>query len=111
MRYIVSTGKFSAITFSKVLSLSLHDPSAPVPLVQEGIKAKGLLPPGVFLGCQSPHGARVGAGWVHVWAAPEAWAKGCSRGWDCSLPSPVSPAQAAFTHSLPACVPTVTWGQ
>lgn len=45
----MSAGKLSEIMFSKVLSL--HDPSAPVLLVQEGIKAKGLLPPGVFLGC------------------------------------------------------------
>lgn len=99
--------------FSKVLSLSLHDPLAPVPLVQEGIKAKGLLPPGIFCGCQSQsHVVRVGAGLVPVWAAPEAWAKGCSRRWDCIMPSPVSPPQADLPQlSLPACVPTVTWAQ
>lgn len=68
MRYTVSAGKLSEITFSKVLSLPLHHSLAPVLLVQEGIKAKGLLPAGL-LGCQSPHVVRVGAGLVHVWAA------------------------------------------
>lgn len=62
----MSAGKLSEIMFSKVLSLSLHDPLAPVLLVEEGIKAKGLLPPGIFLGCQSSHVVRVSAGLVHV---------------------------------------------
>lgn len=50
----MSAGRLSEIMFSKVLSLSLHDPLAPVPLVQEGVKAKGLLPPHIFMRGQPP---------------------------------------------------------
>lgn len=50
----MSTGKLSKMLFSKVLPLSLHALLAPVLPVQEGTKAEGLLPRGMFLGCQSP---------------------------------------------------------
>lgn len=116
MRYIVSAGKPSEIMFSKVLPLSLRDPLAPAPWFNRTWKARGLLPPGIFLGCQSPHVVRVGAGLGHVWLLPSL-DQGLFQevGLQCALP-----CKPAFTPgciyprlhlSLPACAPTVTWGQ
>lgn len=54
--YIVSSGKLSKILLSEVLSLSLHVLLGSVSLVQEGVKAEGMVPSG----CQSPCRGKVG---------------------------------------------------
>lgn len=102
MRYIVSVGKPSEIIFSKVLSLSLHDPLALSLLVQEGMKSQRSAPIWDIFGLPvtpcGEGGCRFGP------------CVGCSRRWDCSVPSPVSLhlprlhlPQVAFT---PGCLCT-----